>query len=113
MAEAPTAAELALLDPDGAFSRRLAGDRAALAALSSVLDAAPVASDDRSLVALQLLAHRLAGAAGTFGHGAVGEAALDLEESVIALREGEADPALAAAHLAVLLATLDAALRLK
>lgn len=110
MPEVPTAAELALLDPDGAFMQRLAGDRAALAALAPALDEA---GDDGALARIQLLAHRLAGAAGTFGHAEVGEAALDLEEGVIALREGEGDGAVAAGQLAVLLATLDVALRLK
>ena len=107
---APTAAELALLDPDGAFAQRLAGDRAALAALAPALEEA---GDDGALAGIQRLAHRLAGAAGTFGHFVVGEAALDLEESVIALREGEGDEAIAASQLSVLLAAIDVALRLK
>lgn len=110
MHKAPTAAELALLDPDGTFAERLAGDRAAFAALAPALDEA---DDDGALADIQLLAHRLGGAAGTFGYAEVGEAALDLEESVIALREGEGDSGVAAGHLAVLLATLDVALRLK
>lgn len=110
MREAPTAAELALLDPDGTFARRLAGDRAALAALAAALGDA---ADDGPLADIQLLAHRLGGAAGTFGHADVSEAALDLEEAVVALRHGEGDSAVAAGRLAVLLATLDLALRLK
>jgi len=110
---APTAADLALLDPDGSFTRRLAADRAALAALAPALDGGSVFPDDRALAAIQLLAHRLAGAAGTFGHAAVGNIALDLEESVIGLRGGGADPAAASRHLAALLAALAAALRLK
>ncbi|MBN9036480.1 MAG: Hpt domain-containing protein [Rhizobiales bacterium] len=110
MHKAPTAAELALLDPDGTFAERLAGDRAAFAALAAALDEA---DDDGALADIQLLAHRLGGAAGTFGYAEVGEAALDLEESIIALREGEGDSGVAAGHLAVLLATLDVALRLK
>ncbi len=104
---APTAADLALLDPDGTFAQRLAEDREALAALA----AAP--PDGEALAAIQLLAHRLAGAAGTFGHAAVSDAALDLEQSVVDLRNGRVEPPAAARRLAVLLAALDAALRLK
>jgi len=103
----PTAAELALLDPDGSFIRRLAEDQAVLAALG----AGPF--DDGALAGIQLLAHRLAGAAGTFGHAAVGAAALDLEEGVIDLRDGRGTSAAISRRLAVLLAALDAALRLK
>jgi DNA-binding response OmpR family regulator len=65
-----------LLDPDGSFRQRLVDDRAALAALERKLDQ----RGDRVLAALSVLAHRLAGAAGTFGHGDVGEAAALLEQ---------------------------------
>lgn len=109
----PTAAELALLDPDGSFTQRLAEDRVALAALARILEPAPVPPGDAALAAIQILAHRLAGAAGTFGHGAVSEAALALEDSVIGLRQGGVDAASAAGRLGALLASLDAALRLK
>jgi len=110
MPERLSAAELALLDPDGTFSRRLGGDRAALLALAPALRAP---SDDRALADMQRLAHRLGGAAGTFGHAAVSEAALDLEESLIAQREGECDGDVTARRLVALLAALETALRLK
>ncbi len=66
----------ALLDPDGSFRQRLLDDRVALAALDNKLDE----RGDRVLAAIAVLAHRLAGAAGTFGHDEVGEAAALLEQ---------------------------------
>lgn len=110
MREAPTTAQLALLDPDGRFSQRLADDHAAFMVLAGSLERV---DDDGALADMQRLAHRLAGAAGTFGHPAVSEAALDLEESLISLREGEEDSKATARRLVALLAALEAALRLK
>jgi len=76
---APDKAALALLDPDGRFLDRLRQDRAALAELLRALR-----KDDGEgkaiLAALETLAHRLAGAAGTFGYGAIGDAAMELED---------------------------------
>lgn len=110
MREVPTAAELALLDPDGSFVARLAGDRAAFAALAARLEGG---DDDGALAGIELLAHRLGGAAGTFGHAAVGAAALDLEEYVIALRGGGGDRAATTAGLAALMMAIEVSLRLK
>lgn len=110
MAEAPRAADLALLDPDGSFALRLAEDRAALGSLARVLDGTAAAGETRDgLAAIELIAHRLAGAAGTFGHAAVSAAALDLEAHVIAQRKGNGRPRAAALGLAGLLAALDRA----
>jgi HPt (histidine-containing phosphotransfer) domain-containing protein len=87
MPEGMTEADLALLDPDGAFAARLADDRGALAKLARNLQAASPAMRDRALAGIEVLAHRLAGAAGTFGYGAVGAVALELEHSIEAARE--------------------------
>jgi DNA-binding response OmpR family regulator/HPt (histidine-containing phosphotransfer) domain-containing protein len=65
-----------LLDTDGSFRQRLSDDRATLAALEKKLDQ----RGDRVLTAIAVLAHRLAGAAGTFGHDDIGEAAAVLEQ---------------------------------
>jgi HPt (histidine-containing phosphotransfer) domain-containing protein len=92
----PGAAELLLLDPDGGFRDRLAADRAALAAAGS----------RRRRGGLTIIAHRLAGAAGTFGYPEISDAALALEDATIGAAEGEA----VAVALARLLAALDAAL---
>lgn len=93
--DSPTAAEdLRLLDPDGRFCQRLAADREALRAERARTDE------------LAVIAHRLAGAAGTFGHPEIGDAAMALEG---ALERAEPQAKLAAA-LARLLQTLDAAL---
>jgi HPt (histidine-containing phosphotransfer) domain-containing protein len=89
--EGPTEADLALLDPDGAFSARLADDCAALAELARGLRVASPVVRDRSLAEIEVLAHRLAGAAGTFGHNAVSAAALKLEHSIAAARQ-DSDP---------------------
>jgi HPt (histidine-containing phosphotransfer) domain-containing protein len=86
MPEAASAADLLLLDPDGTFPARLAEDRGALARLARGLRAASPARRDHSLAEIETLAHRLAGAAGTFGYGAVGDAALELEHAVAAAR---------------------------
>jgi hypothetical protein len=63
----PTPADLALLDPDGSFRRRLADDRERLAA-------APPPAE------LEVVVHRLAGAAATFGYAEVGALAIALDE---------------------------------
>jgi chemotaxis protein histidine kinase CheA len=85
------AADLALLDPDGAFLSRLAEDRAALTALARGLWTASPRARRRRLAEIEVLAHRLGGAAGTFGYAAVSAAALDLEDRVPTGRE-VADP---------------------
>lgn len=78
----PTAADLALLDPDGSFRHRLASDLQILARFS-----AP-ALMPADLAEIELLAHRLAGAAGTFGFAEVSDAALALEDAAIEARAG-------------------------
>lgn len=75
----PERAALALLDPDGSFIERLRQDRATLMALLKEL-ADGGSAKQAPLERLQTLAHRLAGAAGTFGHGQIGEAAISLED---------------------------------
>jgi HPt (histidine-containing phosphotransfer) domain-containing protein len=92
----PGLAELRLLDPEGSFRDRLAADRAALAKAGS----------GRRPGRLTTIAHRLAGAAGTFGYPEISDAALALEDAAI---EGAGEQAMAAA-LARMLAALDAAL---
>jgi HPt (histidine-containing phosphotransfer) domain-containing protein len=83
----PTAEELQLLDPEGRFLARLAADRRRLAGLSRHLwRQSPRVRQDR-LGEIETLVHRLAGAAGTFGFAAVGEAALALEEVLIEQRQ--------------------------
>lgn len=111
MAEGPSAADLALLDPDGSFAARLAEDRAALAGLADALSpAAAEETRDGKLAAIERIAHQLAGAAGTFGHAAVGTAALELEERIVALRRAPgARPGAAAEALGRLLDALDRA----
>ena len=111
MAEAPSAADLALLDPDGTFALRLIADRAALCELADVLAATvPTGGGSDRLAALERLAHRLAGAAGTFGHAAVSAAALDLEERMTGLRNGTGNRQDAADALAALVGALDRAI---
>jgi HPt (histidine-containing phosphotransfer) domain-containing protein len=75
-------ADLAVLDPDGAFVRRLRDDRDALTELASGLWSAPEEVRAVRLARIEALAHRLAGAAGTFGYAEIGAAAADLEGSV-------------------------------
>lgn len=108
MAEAPSAADLALLDPDGTFALRLIRDRATLSDLADALE--PSAPNSDRLAALELLAHRLAGAAGTFGHAAVSAAAIGLEEQMAGLRNGTGNRQDAARVLATLLGALDRAI---
>ena len=90
----PSAADLRVLDPDGAFRERLTADHKALGALSDSHDLAP----------LLPIVHRLAGAAGTFGYGGLGEVAIELDER---FRDGAP---VTAAHLTRLLAALEQAL---
>jgi HPt (histidine-containing phosphotransfer) domain-containing protein len=90
--EGATRAELALLDPDGSFAARLAGDRAALVALAETGRSSDAAETPGLLAEMEVLAHRLAGAAGTFGYAAVGAAALDLEDSLVEHRRSADGP---------------------
>ena len=83
---APSAADLALLDPDGSFVLRLKDDREALTRLASGLWAAEARGE--RLARLEALAHRLAGAAGTFGYARVGDAALALENGIMSAGHG-------------------------
>ncbi|MGN6304745.1 MAG: Hpt domain-containing protein [Mesorhizobium sp.] len=111
MADGLSAADLALLDPDGTFALRLTEDRTTLARLAGALDAmGPADEQTDCLAAIELVAHRLAGAAGTFGHAAVSSAALDLEDQVIALRKGADNRSAVASGLAMLVGALDRAL---
>jgi len=87
-----TAADLLLLDPDGSFPARLAEDRAVLAGLAHGLWLAAAEAKQRRLAKIEVLAHRLGGAAGTFGYEAVSAAALELEDCIATWREA-ADPA--------------------
>lgn len=66
----PSPADLALLDPDGGFLTQLRADWLALNAMR----------DKGDFTALYVLVHRLAGSAGTFGHGALGEVAMGLDD---------------------------------
>ena len=107
-----TAAELALLDPDGTFSSRLAADRDVLTGLARDLWTAPAESRQRRLAEMEGLAHRLGGAAGTFGYLAVSDAAFELEARIAVRRgEGESPFAEIEGRLAALLGTLEEALR--
>jgi HPt (histidine-containing phosphotransfer) domain-containing protein len=83
-----TAAELALLDPDGAFSSRLAADREVLTELARGLRTAAAEARQRRLAEIEALAHRLGGAAGTFGYAAVSAAAFELEARIGVERGG-------------------------
>jgi hypothetical protein len=78
MSRQPTAADLALIDPDGSFRLRLARDLETLLAL----DHKNGAAED-----VETLVHRLAGAAETFGHVAVGRIAIALDDAFILARE--------------------------
>jgi HPt (histidine-containing phosphotransfer) domain-containing protein len=107
-----TAAELALLDPDGAFSSRLVADREILSELARGLRRASAEARQRPLAEIEALAHRLGGAAGTFGYAAVSAAAFELEARIGVERGG------ARAHsvgvddgLAALVRALDEAIR--
>ena len=92
----PNVADLKLLDPDGRFRARLIADHQAVGALS----------DSHDLVLLQPIVHQLAGAAGTFGFGELGDVAIELDEQ---FRGGAP---ITAADVARLLAALDEALHI-
>jgi chemotaxis protein histidine kinase CheA len=79
----------ALLDPDGLFPVRLAGDRAALAVHADALWTLGAEARKTRLKQIATLAHRLGGAAGTFGYHAISEAALALEDVILERRPGE------------------------
>lgn len=96
----PTPEELALIDPDGAFRRRLAVDREALGRLLAA-DPSPDAQ-----ARLEVLVHRLAGAAGTFAYAEVSDVAIALDDAFVAARHGAG----AVPDAAPLLAALDRAL---
>ncbi|ODT15765.1 MAG: hypothetical protein ABS35_30490 [Kaistia sp. SCN 65-12] len=82
----------ALLDPDGVFPQRLAGDRAFLAASAGDLWTLEAGARESRLRGIATLAHRLGGAAGTFGHHAVSEAALALEDEILDRQPGACLP---------------------
>ena len=90
----PSAADLKLLDPDGSFRGRLEDDRQTIAQLS----------DSGNLDELRQIVHGLAGAAGTFGYGEIGDVAIEIDDRFVA---GEA---VTAAAIARLLAALEQAL---
>lgn len=77
----------ALLDPDGVFPGRLIADRAVLLALATGLQDA--ADYDERLRRMATLAHRLGGAAGTFGYHAISESALLLEDAILDRQPGD------------------------
>lgn len=81
--------DLALLDPDGTFPARLAGDRDTLVGYADGLWALEAGALEERLKQIATLAHRLAGAAGTFGYRDVGDAALALEERILDSQPGE------------------------
>jgi len=81
-----TRADLSYLDPEGTFLLRMTQDRLGLTALARGLwDVTPDETQTR-LTEIEVLAHRLGGAAGTFGYPAVSTASLELEDRV-ALRQ--------------------------
>ena len=104
------AAELAVLDPDGSFVHRLRNDRDTLMGLAAGLWSVPLDIRSARLAKIEALAHRLAGAAGTFGHAGVSAAALGLENCVAA-EPGQVDRAAIEAGLVGLRMALDASLR--
>jgi HPt (histidine-containing phosphotransfer) domain-containing protein len=81
--------DLAALDPDRVFPDRLANDRAILIEYFLALDALGMDARERNLKQIATLAHRLGGAAGTFGFSAVSDAALALEERIVDRQPGE------------------------
>jgi HPt (histidine-containing phosphotransfer) domain-containing protein len=90
----PSEADLKLLDPDGAFRTRLEDDRQTIAQLS----------DTGDLDELKRIVHGLAGAAGTFGYGGLGDIAIELDDAFVAGKT------VAPADIARLLASLEQAL---
>lgn len=87
----PVPIDLSLLDPDRTFPVRLAGDRDALSGLADGLWQLEEQASAVRLKQIARLAHRLAGAAGTFGHHNVSAAALFLEETILD-RKPDNDP---------------------
>jgi HPt (histidine-containing phosphotransfer) domain-containing protein len=65
---APSAADLALLDPDGLFRGRLAHDRRVLI------------RHRNDIAHVRVVIHQLAGAAGTFGYAELGDIAVALDD---------------------------------
>ena len=107
-----TAAERTLLDPDGTFSSRLAADRDVVTGLARGLGSAPTETRQRRLAEMEALAHRLVGAAGTFGYMAISAAAFELEAAIAARRGGaEGQFAEIEDRLTALIGMLDEALR--
>ncbi|HEY1385296.1 MAG TPA: Hpt domain-containing protein [Dongiaceae bacterium] len=106
----PGAADLAVLDPDGSFVCRLRHDRDALARLACGLWTTAEDARRARLAEIEELAHRLAGAAGTFGYERVGMAALELENDV-ATADRLHDRSAIEASLARLRMTLENSLR--
>lgn len=87
----PSAADLALLDPDGLFRDRLVADRAELE------------RHREDFTRVRVLVHRLAGAAGTFGYDELGAVAMTLDDQLAAGRS------LSRSELEALLSALDRA----
>jgi HPt (histidine-containing phosphotransfer) domain-containing protein len=88
----PSAADLALLDPEGLFRSRLETDRVTLLTQGS------------DLASVRLVAHQLSGAAGTFGFSELGGIATAIDD-----RFADGWP-VTARHIYELLAALDAAI---
>jgi HPt (histidine-containing phosphotransfer) domain-containing protein len=93
----PTAADLAVIDPDGSFRLRLARDLETIRGLIVAMDARR----------LETIVHRLAGAATTFGYDEIGGIAAGLDDAFIAARETGRGPP----DVAPLIAALESALR--
>jgi len=89
---APSAADLALLDPEGLFRGRLAHDRRVLE------------RHRNDIAHVRVIIHQLAGAAGTFGYAELGDVAVALDD-----RLAEGLP-VGADDLDALIAALDEAL---
>jgi HPt (histidine-containing phosphotransfer) domain-containing protein len=106
----PSAADLAVLDPDGSFVHRLRNDRDLLTRLATDLWAVSKSIRSERLAKIEELAHRLAGAAGTFGYAGVSAAALELESGVAA-RLAQMDRAAVEASLVGLRAAIETSLR--
>jgi HPt (histidine-containing phosphotransfer) domain-containing protein len=95
------------LDADGTFRARMATDRMRIAELWDAAEGGAAADADPALAQVERLAHRLAGAGGTFGYAALSEAAFAAEDRVAALRR-EPSPAARADAAAAVAALLDA-----
>ena len=81
----PDLALLALLDPEGKFRHRLREDCQRVAVLRRALSLGSEAEQSARLE-LERVAHRLAGAAGTFGFAEVSTIALEVEDILVAGR---------------------------